>query len=106
MAPEQARGETLDARADVYALGAILYHLLAGRMPYADSKASTGPDLLRHVVNAPPTPLLELEPDVPRDLSAIVDRAMARDANERYGNAKELAEDLRRFETGQLLGAR
>ncbi len=106
MAPEQARGEPLDPRADVYALGSILYHLLAGSMPYADSKASTGPDLLRHVINVPPTPLLELEPKVPRDLAAIVDRAMARDPAQRYANAKELAEDLRRFETGQLVSVR
>jgi hypothetical protein len=106
MAPEQARGESLDARADVYALGAILYHLLAGRMPYADSAASTGPELLRHVVSEPPTPLLEIEPKVPRDLAAIVDRAMARDPAQRYADAKQLAADLRRFETGQLVSVR
>jgi len=106
MAPEQARGDTVDARVDVYALGALLYHLLAGKMPYADSATSTGPELVHRVSSQPPTPLASLEPKAPRDLIAIVERAMAREPGNRYADAGELAADLRRFETGQLVSVR
>jgi hypothetical protein len=103
MAPEQARGELADERADVYALGAILYHLLSGEVPYADSTPS---EVLNRVIDEPPTPLRELEPKVAPDLLAIVSKAMARQAGDRYPTAKQLAQDLRRFETGQLVSVR
>ncbi len=99
---EQARGERVDARADVYALGAILYHLLCGEPPYG--RRSTR-DTLAAVIVAPPTLLQERAPEVPRDLAAIVDKAMARSPSDRYAHAGELAEELRRFQTGQLVGA-
>ena len=102
MPPEQARGEALDERADVYALGAILYHLLAGQAPY--SGQSSG-DVLKQVLASAPRPLDEREPGVAPDLLAIVRKAMAREASQRYPTAKELAEDLKRFQTGQLVGA-
>jgi serine/threonine protein kinase len=99
MAPEQAAGRAVDARADVYALGAILYHVLAGTAPHAPS-----------IVAAPSrpaaVPLAQLETWLPPDLRAIVDKAMAADPQARYPTAFELAEDLRRFQTGQLVGAR
>jgi tetratricopeptide (TPR) repeat protein len=99
MPPEQASGRPVDQCADVYAIGAILYHLLAGRPPYvADSSA----ELIAAVHSGPPEPLPKL---VPSDLVAIVERAMARDAAARYPSARELADDLRRFQTGQLVGA-
>jgi hypothetical protein len=100
MPPEQARGEPVDERADVYALGAILYHLLAGQPPYrgADSAA-----VLEHVLGGPPPPLSPAL--VPPDLKAIVDKAMTRDPAGRYPAARELAEDLRRFQTGRLVRA-
>jgi len=102
MAPEQARGETVTPAADVYALGAILYHLLAGEAPYV---GRTVDEILDRVVRGALTPLVKRAPGVPRDLRAIVEKAMARDIEERYPTAKELAEDLRRFQTGQLIGA-
>jgi WD40 repeat protein/tRNA A-37 threonylcarbamoyl transferase component Bud32 len=103
MPPEQARGDDLDPRADVYALGAILYHLLSGAAPYAALRPKHVGELLRLVENGPP-PRLEAE-DAPADLIAIVDKAMARDPADRYPTAKGLADDLRRFTTGQLVGA-
>jgi serine/threonine protein kinase len=106
MAPEQARGETADERADVYALGGILYHLLTGRVPYADSKIDGGALVLRKVLDQPPTPVVELEPRAPPDLVAVVAKAMARVPDERYPTAKQLVDDLRRFETGQLVSVR
>jgi serine/threonine protein kinase len=104
---EQARGELVDERGDVYALGAILYHLLHGASPYVREGERGVPweTMVARVLAGPPPPLESLEPEVPPDLLAIVRRAMARDAGERYPSAGELAEDLRRFQTGQLVGA-
>jgi tetratricopeptide (TPR) repeat protein len=102
MPPEQADGSTVDERADVYAIGAILYHVLAARPPFA---GSTKTELLAAVRRGIREPLAEAAPEVPSELAAIVERAMAGDAAARYGTARELAEDLRRFQTGQLVGA-
>lgn len=102
MPPEQARGGEADERADVYALGAILYHLLAGHAPYS-GQSSAG--VLKQVLDAAPRPIEALEPGAPADLLAIVRKAMARDASDRYLTAKELSVDLKRFQTGQLVGA-
>ncbi|HMJ55879.1 MAG TPA: protein kinase [Polyangiaceae bacterium] len=103
MPPEQARGLEVDERADVYAIGAMLYFVLAGEAPYV----ARDPDgVLEQVVSRAPPRIAERAPDAPPDLSAIVDKAMARERAERYRNAGELAADLRRFSTGQLVEAR
>ncbi|WNG56312.1 protein kinase [Archangium gephyra] len=102
MPPEQAAGHPVDERADVYALGAILYHLLAGVQPY--DGGSSG-QVLQKVVQGPPPPLSQRERCIPVDLVAIVTKAMARDPSRRYACARELVEDLRRFQTGQIVGA-
>lgn len=102
MPPEQANGEKVDERADVYALGALLYHLLAGKRPFFDVPAS---ELLEVVGEQRPDPLMELVPEAPADLVAIVDKAMALEPEQRYANAGELADELGRFTTGQLVGA-
>ncbi len=102
MPPEQAAGKPVDERADVYALGAILYHLLSGRAPYSET---TSQEVLQHVLAEEPAPLSRLRPRPPQDLVDIVSRAMARDPAQRYPSARELAEDLRRFHEGQLVGA-
>ncbi len=102
MSPEQARGESLDQRADVYALGALLYKVLSGRAPYKGELAS---EVVEKVKAGPPTPIAQLVPDAPAELVTIVGKAMARAAADRYASASELAQDLQRFETGQLVGA-
>ncbi len=99
---EQALSPLVDERADVYAIGAILYHVLAGALPYPGRSAM---EVLAQLQDAPPPPLTSRVDGVPRDLVAIVERAMARDAADRYPTARELADDLRRFQTGQLVGA-
>ena len=99
MPPEQAAGRPVDPRADVYALGAILYFLLsstAPRPPSGEQREAAGR----------PVPLVELEPRLPADLLAVVEKAMAADPNGRYPSAFELAEDLKRFQAGSLVGAR
>ncbi|HEY1549978.1 MAG TPA: serine/threonine-protein kinase [Kofleriaceae bacterium] len=106
MSPEQAAGDEVDERADVYALGAMLYNVLAGHPPYGDSALPTPTSLVEHATREPPTPLGRVVPRVPADLRAIVERAMTRDLAARYANAGELAAELRRFEAGQLLRSR
>lgn len=104
MAPEQARGEPPDERADVFALGAILYTLLSGVRPYARELAEGGTDaVVAATATRAPIPIDQLAPDAPADLRAIVTKAMTHDRESRYRTAREMAEELRRFETGQLL---
>ena len=105
MSPEQARGDTVDERADVYAIGAVLYELLAGRSPHADDTSCTPQELIDRVLAGPPLPLRAVVPDVPPELAGLVGKAMARDPVRRYAHATALAEDLRRFQTGQLVSA-
>ncbi|HTL38854.1 MAG TPA: protein kinase [Kofleriaceae bacterium] len=102
MAPEQARGELVDERADVYAIGAVLYELLAGKPAYTDP---TPQGVLDRVLAGPPAPLATSAPGAPPELCDIVGKAMARQPAERYANASALAEDLRRFQTGKLVSA-
>jgi eukaryotic-like serine/threonine-protein kinase len=102
MAPEQALGEAADERADVYALGAMLYHVVSGTGPH---EGTTLADMLDRVATGKIRPLADREPGAPRDLAAIVTKAMALAPAARYPTARELAEDLRRFQAGQLVGA-
>ncbi len=102
MAPEQARGDRATERTDVYALGAMLYTTLAGTTPY---DGPTAHSVMEQVVTKPPPALAARAADVPDDLQTIVAKAMARNPADRYANAIELAQDLNRFQTGQLVGA-
>jgi eukaryotic-like serine/threonine-protein kinase len=102
MPPEQAAGRAVDERADVYAIGAILYHLLAAVPPYHDVPWEK---LLATIAGQPPRRVEELEPSISDELAAIVHKAMARDPAQRYRTARELADDLERFQTGRIVAA-
>lgn len=98
MAPEQAVGAPLDQRADVFAVGALLYHVLCGCAPY------TGPSVQSVMLQAMvgnPTPPLEVRPAIPPTLAAIVTKAMVRDLDERYPTVDALRADLVRFVRGE-----
>ncbi len=100
MPPEQAAGAPPDPRVDVYALGATLYHALAGAPPYG---ADAGAAVRARLADGAPPPLPTVAPDAPPALAAIVARAMARRPADRFPTALALAEELRRFTTGQLI---
>ncbi len=102
MAPEQARGESLDTQGDVYALGATLYQLLSGEPPVRGVSATEVMDKTRtHDIR----PLSEIALGAPPELIAIADKAHAFDPNDRYRDAGELGEDVRRFLDGRLVAA-
>ena len=87
MAPEQAAGEPVDERADVYALGAILYHAICR---HGAPRGHDLEEMLQRVIVGAVRPLAEREPAIPRDLAAIVTKAMALDPSARYANAAGL----------------
>jgi formylglycine-generating enzyme required for sulfatase activity len=109
MSPEQARGqvERLDPRSDVYSVGAMLYFLLGGEMPYVPP-GSTSVDahaVLRWLLEGPPRPLHELDPRMPPELVAVCEKAMARDPDRRYADMSALADDLRAYLEGRVVHA-
>jgi serine/threonine protein kinase len=107
MPPEQARGEvdSIDARADVYGVGALLYHLLAGKPPYASDAPLPGAAIVTRVLTTAPAPLPRIAPRAPEELVAACDKAMARDREQRYPTMLDLADDLRAWLEGRVVRA-
>jgi serine/threonine protein kinase len=92
VAPEQARGESVDGRTDVYALGAVLYEMLVGRQPF--SGASTADILAQRLVSDPVLPR-RFDARIPQELQAVVMRALAREPARRYADAGAMSAALR-----------
>ncbi|HEY1959499.1 MAG TPA: serine/threonine-protein kinase [Polyangiaceae bacterium] len=94
MSPEQALGDPIDGRADLYSLAAVMYLALAGKKPF---DGATTAALLRGILNDRPVPLVSLRPEVGEELSRIVDRALAKRPSDRFASADEMAHALAPF---------
>ena len=92
MSPEQARGQSVDARTDIWSLGCVLYEMVAGRSPFAARSSS---DTLAAILEHEPAPLARFEPQVPAELQRIVGKALRKDPGERYQVVADLLLDLK-----------
>ncbi len=106
-APEQAAGRMadIDIRTDVYALGVMLYQMLAGQLPYGRERLS-GPALLDAIQNMDPLPLRPLRRDVDHELDTIVRHCLQKDPTRRYQSAGDLGRDLQRYLAGDAIAAK
>ena len=101
MSPEQARGQPLDGRSDVYSLGVTLYECLTGEVPFR----GTPHMVIRQVCEDEPRPPRRLNDRIPRDLETICLKAMAKEPAGRYPSARDLGDDLRRWLRGESIRA-
>lgn len=103
MSPEQARGETVGPEADLWALGALLYEMLAGERPFQGERPSAA---IYSALHEDPVPLSEHRAEVSRELEQVVDRCLQKAPEDRYDTAEALLEDLRALTPGEVPSAR
>ena len=98
MSPEQLNGDAIDGRSDIFSLGVILYTMLTGHRPFQGNSAIT---ISYKVVNRDPVPATVLDAELPPGLDYIIDRAMAKDAAQRYQRGMEMAFDIQHLREGR-----
>lgn len=94
MSPEQARGETVDARTDIFSLGLVFYEMITGKRPF---EGATPTDVIVSILTQEPTPASVFTPEVPAELDRIISKALEKDPEERYQVVKELLLDVKRL---------
>jgi serine/threonine protein kinase/tetratricopeptide (TPR) repeat protein len=99
MAPEQARGEPVDARADVFAAGVVLYEMATGSAPFFGASI---PEIFASLLTHEPESIRKRNPQFPRDLERVIFKALAKDRDHRYASAAELAADLAQIQEALL----
>ena len=101
MSPEQVRAKELDGRSDLFSFGAVLYEMATGTMPY---QGSTSGEICGAILHQNPRPVSRINPQLPRQVEAIINKALEKDRNLRYQHATDMRTDLQRlkreFETG------
>ncbi len=92
MSPEQARGQVVDARSDIFSFGVVLYEMIAGKRPFTGANAI---DVIGSILNKEPKPVHQQVAEVPHEIERIIGKTLRKDRDERYQTVKDLLLDLK-----------